>query len=385
MAIQLTNNEKRYGLIAAGLHWLVALAVIGLLVVGLLMTRMEPSPDTFRLYFLHKSVGMTILLIVAVRLLWRLWQSPPGSPSNHKKWEKILAKAIHYGFYAALFALPLSGWVMSSAKGFPVNLFGLFTLPDFVQKSETLAQNAEEAHEIIAYSLIAMVGLHVAGALKHHLIDRDDTLRRMIPGLKLRQTVSAWLTALILTTAPLHAIAAPQAWQVIQDESSLTFEGTQTGAPFTGNFESFSGDIRFAVDNLAESRVEIIIETASAQTGEKERDTYITKEVWFDVKNHPEARFTAEAFRHLEGDQFEADGQLTIKGVTKDITLPFTLSITENEKGQHAQVQGAVTVQRNDFNIGSGDWATSDMVGQDVTIRFDVSAKAVQDDAPAAE
>ena len=175
------NTERAYGSIAKGFHWIVAILVLGLLALGLYMVRLDPGPALFQLYALHKSIGIVVLALAVLRVAWRLSNIHPISLPNHRAWEKLIARISHALLYLALFVMPLSGWVMSSAKGFSVGVFGLFTLPDLVRPSEALAQQAVIIHEIAAYTLIGVIGLHVAGALKHHVLDRDNTLKRMLP------------------------------------------------------------------------------------------------------------------------------------------------------------------------------------------------------------
>jgi len=177
------NTSERYGAVAKGFHWVIALLVVVMLCVGLYMSGLDPSPQMFQLYAVHKSVGITVLLLVLLRLLWRLTNGVPIPLPNLKIWEKSLARVIHGLLYTALLVMPLSGWIMSSAKGFSVSVFNSFTLPDMVRPDDGLAELAETIHELTAYTLIGMIALHFAGAMKHHLIDRDDTLRRMLPAL----------------------------------------------------------------------------------------------------------------------------------------------------------------------------------------------------------
>ena len=177
------NTSERYGLIAQGLHWIVALCVIALLIVGLLMTDMKQGPDMFKVYALHKSVGIVVLTLAVLRLIWKLTNPHPHSLPTHQKWERYLARLTHVFLYFAIIGMPLSGWAMSAAKNYPVSVFGLFTLPNIVPPSEEIAKLANQFHELTAYALIAAIGLHFAGAMKHHIIDKDGTLRRMIPGL----------------------------------------------------------------------------------------------------------------------------------------------------------------------------------------------------------
>lgn len=183
------NTTDRYGVVAQGFHWIVALCVIGLLIVGLLMTDMKPGPDMFKVYALHKSIGITVLGLAVLRLLWKISNPHPHSLPTHQKWEKFLAALVHVFLYFAIIGMPLSGWIMSSAKGFPVSVFGWFTLPDLVGQSEQISKLANQFHELTAYALIAAIGLHFAGAMKHHVIDKDSTLRRMIPGLYKKENI----------------------------------------------------------------------------------------------------------------------------------------------------------------------------------------------------
>ncbi|MCM2343168.1 MAG: cytochrome b [Alphaproteobacteria bacterium] len=175
------NTAERYGAVAIGFHWIVAVLVITLLAVGLVMTDMKPGPDMFKIYATHKSIGIMVLGLVVLRLLWKLTNPRPASLPTHRTWERLLAKAVHLFLYFAIIAMPLSGWIMSSAKGFPVSVFGWFTLPDLVAPDKDLSKAANEFHELIAYTLIVAIVLHFSGALKHHLIDKDGTLRRMLP------------------------------------------------------------------------------------------------------------------------------------------------------------------------------------------------------------
>lgn len=175
------NTTEHYGAVAIGFHWIIAILVIALLAVGLVMTDMKPGPDMFKIYATHKSLGIVVLSLAVLRLLWKLINPHLAALPSHQMWEKVLAKLAHLFLYFALIAMPISGWIMSSAKGFPVSVFGWFTLPDLVAPDKDLAKAANEFHELIAYALIGVIGLHVAGALKHHLIDKDGTLRRMLP------------------------------------------------------------------------------------------------------------------------------------------------------------------------------------------------------------
>lgn len=176
------NTARRYGVVAQSFHWIVAVLVLGMLGLGLYMDSLSPSPAAFKLYALHKSIGIVVLTLAVLRLLWKLSNKGPLALPTHATWERMLARITHFFLYFCMLAMPLSGWVMSSAKNFPVRVFDLFTLPHIVGPDQELARLAVQFHGVVAWMLIAALALHVSGALKHHFIDKDGTLRRMIPG-----------------------------------------------------------------------------------------------------------------------------------------------------------------------------------------------------------
>lgn len=175
------NTQDRYGAVAKGFHLVIALLILGVITVGLVMTNFKFSmPVKFQIYGLHKSFGILILTLVSMRLLWRLINTHPFPLPTHKTWERTLSKVIHGLLYVLMFAMPLSGWIGSSAKGYSVAVFG-FPIPDLVARNDALSDIMWEVHEVAAYGLIALIALHFAGAMKHYLIDHDETLWRMIP------------------------------------------------------------------------------------------------------------------------------------------------------------------------------------------------------------
>jgi len=176
----LRNDAIQYGALAKLLHWLMFLLLIGSFVLGFSMVDMPISPKRLLWYSYHKWIGVTIFLLVIVRFGWRLI-SPPPPPPRIPHWQRSLAQAVHAGLYALLFAIPLSGWVTSSAYGFKTVYLKMIPLPDLVAKNKVLAKQLSEVHELLGFALLTLVTLHVVGALKHHLIDRDATLKRMLP------------------------------------------------------------------------------------------------------------------------------------------------------------------------------------------------------------
>ena len=174
------SPSLRYGGLAIAFHWLLALAIVGAFSVGFYMADLPFSPFRLKLYNWHKWAGVTILALSALRLLWRLAHRPPPDLPM-PVWQAKVAHLTHGLFYALFFAVPLAGWAYSSAAGFPIVWFGVLALPDFVPKDKALAETLKELHGLLAYGMAALVLTHLAGALKHHLIDKDGLLLRMLP------------------------------------------------------------------------------------------------------------------------------------------------------------------------------------------------------------
>jgi len=177
----LKNTPSSYGIVTKAFHWTSALIVIGMLAAGLYMTRMGKSPGALQLYNLHKSFGVVVLCLVTLRLFWHLYSKKPAYVASLEPWEKTTAHVVHIFLYIAMFVMPLSGWLMSSAGGRPVSFFGLFTLPDLIGQDQGYREIFGTLHDATAYALMAAIVLHVAGALKHAVIDKDGTLGRMLP------------------------------------------------------------------------------------------------------------------------------------------------------------------------------------------------------------
>ncbi len=171
-------GTARYTRPAVLLHWLLALMILGSFSVGVYMSDLPVSPTRLKLYSWHKWAGVTILVLSALRLLWRLGHRPPPDVPM-PAWQARAAHLTHRLFYLLFFAVPLAGWAYSSAAGFPVVWFGVLPLPDFVPVHKPLAEILKAVHGNLAFALAGLVLLHVAGAVKHQFIDRDGLIRRM--------------------------------------------------------------------------------------------------------------------------------------------------------------------------------------------------------------
>jgi cytochrome b561 len=171
----------RYNNTAMTLHWLVALLIFAAFPLGVYMHDLPLSPTKLQYYSYHKWVGISILLLVIARVVWRFTHIPPPLPASTPRWEVVVSHITHLALYGLLIVIPLSGWLMSSAKGFQVVWFGVLPLPDLVGKDKALGELLVTLHQGLNLCLFLLVGMHIAAVIKHKFIDRDQILERMLP------------------------------------------------------------------------------------------------------------------------------------------------------------------------------------------------------------
>lgn len=176
----ISSSDRQWGSVARAFHWLMALLIIINGTLGLYMTDLKPSMDKISIYAIHKSIGLTVLALVLLRLSWR-WFDPRPRDLPMPRWQKLAAHAAHGALYLLMLAIPLSGWLFNSANGNPLQWFKLFNLPALVDKNKALADFFHEAHETLFWILVAVLVAHIGGAVMHHFVERDNTLRRMLP------------------------------------------------------------------------------------------------------------------------------------------------------------------------------------------------------------
>lgn len=390
--------------------------MLSLIPVGLYMVSMPYSPEKLEIYALHKSFGLLILGLVFFRFFWRFLNVSPAHLQTHQRWEKTLAGGAHIFFYLAMMIMPSTGWLMSSAGDYPVPFFGI-EMPDLIAKDQELFQLFKQAHEYIAYLIIAVIGLHAAGALKHHILDRDETLERMMVSGK--RLLTGFL-ALLLIGSFFGSVAyfvlpeflesnrpvveessiqnniqssveeiseeilrstgiPPQkqatAWNILSEKSRIVFLVDLYGSAMEGVFPDFNGEIFFDPDDLTSSSAKIEIKILSAKTGDDSRDSELQKPVFFNTAEFPKAIFEARTFEHLGGNEYQAFGDLSIKGVSKNILLPFTLAIDEKADPKTAKMNASLSLNRLDFSIGEGEWESGDTLGHEVDIQITLEAE----------
>ena len=184
------SSAKRYGAVAQALHWLIAGLIVNQFVLAYRADDLPLGAHKLGLLAWHKSFGMTVFVLALLRVLWRLKNPPPELPSGMAPIERGLARATHIAFYVFLFAMPLTGWLMSSAKNYSVSWFGLFTWPDLIRKNEVAFDLLRSTHDTLSVVLLVTAVLHILAALKHHFWNKDDVLLRMLPRFKLEKTPS---------------------------------------------------------------------------------------------------------------------------------------------------------------------------------------------------
>ena len=407
-----SSSETRsdYSAIGKTLHWLVA-ALIGLQYVLIELAHIaEQTNATVKQLAIianHKSIGITILVIAIIRLVYRLNSTPPTLPESMPSWQKLASNTSHFLLYFCLFALPVSGWLMSSANAYSVSWFNLIALPDLISANKTMAETLATMHLRLSDALIILAAVHVIAAIKHHVVDKDNVLTRMSS----KGTISIGLITLLagvllwgkvvsisstqdetlVTTQTLaETLESPASeqtedtqakisnlplWNIDYSNSYIDFTGEQAGAPFTGRWNKWEGKLQFDPAALDQSVFDVSIEIGSVGSNDEERDSTILSPDFFNVIEFPIARFYANDFVSIDpkspdfGDnEFIAKGTLSMKGISQACELKF--KITNTEKGK--ELQGIASLNRHQWNIGVGDWADPTWVGSDVLVNVKV-------------
>ena len=370
--MSIRNTREHWGSLSQLLHWLIVALIALQAALGLIGIMLPLGMAKLAVLARHKSIGITILGLATLRLLWRWLNPTPPLPSNLRPHERFLARFTHGALYVLLFAMPLTGWIMSSARGFAVSWFNLFQLPDLVPKSEMLYDAMVTTHATLAIALAVTVALHIAAALKHHFVLKDDTLRRMLPFGRITLTVIAG--AMLAPQAaraggPAYAAVTAQsslthAYSAIAAQSSLTYGFTQAGADNQGRFKSFA----VSFDPRA-GRLDVLVDMRSFDTGDQQRNGILGGKDFFDVAQYPRSRFSASRIERT-ATGYEATGALTLRGVTRNVTIPFTWRTATVQGHPVGYLSGQMTLKRLDFGVGQGQWQSTEWVGADVSVRY---------------
>jgi cytochrome b561 len=184
------NSPTRYSAVAKAFHWIIAALIVTQFTLAWMADDLPLGAHKLALLARHKSFGMTVLMLAILRLLWRLKNPPPALPPGMTPLERRLARASHAAFYFLLFAMPMTGWLMSSAKNYSVSWFSLFTWPNLIGKNEAAFDLLRSTHDTLSVVLFSIALLHILAALKHHFWNKDDVLLRMLPLVKIGKAKS---------------------------------------------------------------------------------------------------------------------------------------------------------------------------------------------------
>lgn len=392
----LTNTPATYGAVARSLHWLTALLILTAIPLGLYANDLpydtgEALAWKAQVFSLHKTIGVAAFFVALARILWAVTQTNPAPLHPERRLETRVAEVVHWTLYLSLVIVPLSGWIQHAATdGFAPILWPFGQNLPLVPKAEAVAGLAGSAHWVFTKVLAASVVLHIAGALKHHLIDRDATLARMLRGTpapgapgphrRSRTPLVAAFAVYAAGAALAFALTGPAAeapatapiqtattgnWQVT--EGTLSFAVKQMGQSVEGSFADWTAAITFdeTPTDGRNGTVAVTIRTDSLSLGAV---TPKAKEAeFFDVAAFPEATFTADITP--DGATYIATGTLTLRGVTAPVALPFTLTI----EGDTARMTGETSLDRRAFTMGQ-TYADEAMVGFDVTVKVALTA-----------
>ncbi len=395
----ISNTAIRYGGVTKFFHWLTALLIIALLASGLFAEDLPHETQiqlTQKAWFfsLHKTMGVAVFFVALLRIIWAISQPKPGLLNADKKLESWLAESVHWVLYASLVIVPLAGWIShAAASGFAPIWWPFGQNLPLVPKSTDIEHLFGAVHVISGKVLMGALFLHFAGAIKHHVIDRDSTLRRMLPGeppigpLPAQHHSSApVLAALVVWIATLalgvglglaggkdgaEAAQAPTLEQVASEwtvqTGTIGISVSQFGSAVEGSFADWTSSISFD-ETVSEGKAGTVTTTISipSLTLGSVTDQAMGAD-FFNAENFPTAAFAADIT--VTNGNYLADGTLTIKDQSVPVSLPFSLNVD----GDTAVMQGTTSLDRRAFAIGQSvtDAAT---LGFDVAIDINLTA-----------
>lgn len=395
----LSNTAERYGSVAKTFHWLVALLILTAFPLGVIAQNLpadtqEQLQAKASLFSIHKTVGVTAFLVALARIGWALSQVKPGLLNAGKRLESFLAELVHWLLYASLVIVPLSGWLHHAAtEGFAPLLLPFGDSLPLVPKDPAVAHFFGAWHFVFTKVLFVSVLLHIVGALKHHVIDRDATLRRMLPGNAIlpdpfpSQGGSHRLPIIVAVIVYAAAIAggsaiglssearqgaqlaAVQSDWAVQD-GNLEITVVQMGAEVLGSFADWTANISFdeqPVDGKHGS-VDVTIAVGSLTLGSVTTEALGSD--FFDASQFATASFMAEILPGEGQGSYLADGSLTIRDVTVPVSMPFSLEIQDDV----AVMRGAVELDRREFEMGK-NFPDDSSVGFSVMVAVQLTAQ----------
>ncbi|MEM9581897.1 MAG: cytochrome b/b6 domain-containing protein [Pseudomonadota bacterium] len=390
------NTTSSYGSVTKTLHWIMALLVLSMIPLGIFANGLENAdPLKPTLFSLHKTVGIAIFFLALARILWAFINPKPANLHPERRMETFLAEIIHWLLYASLLIVPLSGWVHHAATtGFAPIWWPFGQGLPFVPQSDALAHTAKALHIIFERVLVLSFLLHLIGALKHHFLDKDVTLKRMLPGRAhlapaaaiphkrspLTLVAAGGVYAIAITVgaslglfamqerAAAPALEAAESEWVVQD-GTLGVTVKQLGSDVQGSFADWTAAINFNETPDANGKhgdVDVTISIPSLTLGSVTGQALGSD--FLDAEKHQTAKFKADITS--DGGAYLASGMLTIRETSAPVALPFELTL----EGETAQMNGQTSVNRIDFGIGNGTQPTEGSLAFDVIISVALTA-----------
>ena len=392
--------------------------------------------DLFAIFQLHKSVGISVLLLTLIRI-WIRVTRPRPAPASDGGWAKMLSSVVHVGFYIIMIGLPLTGWIIVSTSDIrvPTMVFGVLPWPDLPLDGvpRWVGLRTVDAHELLSNAALGLVALHVAGVIRHQFLLRDNIVGRMAPIARHHTGVLLLVVVLLVASFLLGRFGPPRSPQTVAAVSRPTVNDVQTSRPPTpspeiaksddgaepaqpasaeaikendangpvdewtvlpggtigfstvvngetvqGRFGRWDADITFDPARPSLASIEAKIDLTTATTSDGQRDAMLLEEDFFATSLHPSARFKSRDAAALGNDRFSARGVLTIKGIARPTTISFSLKIV----GDTAQVVGSTTIARNDFLVGVGQWAGEDAIANKVNVTLNFAARRQRPPSP---
>ena len=390
------STTQRYGSVAMIFHWLVAILILFEIPLGLIANRIPLTPENlglvYRLFSLHKTLGVLIFATALLRILWAISQPRPRPLHPDRRIETFLAATTHWLLYGTLVAMPITGWIDHAAStGFAPILLPIGQSLPFVPKDPELSDFFAALHRNIGKLFILAVLLHISGALKHAFFDRDATLRRMLPGYVdlpelpgVSRNLAPALTALAILAAAISVsltISPTQAPRPIDQgaieelsanwtvaEGDLSIFVTQFGAEIGGRFADWTATIEFDPERPGPMKgtIDVRITTGSLAFGDI-TDRVIGSD-FLDAAQFPQARYSGSII--TDGDGYRTEGTLSLREQTHPVPLIFMLKINEGR----AEMTGMAEIDRRDFDIGT-NFLDETVVGYLVTVRIRLTAR----------
>ncbi|EPX81904.1 cytochrome b/b6 domain-containing protein [Salipiger mucosus] len=393
--MSLANTSTSYGRISRSFHWLIALGIAVMIPLGWIAhwwsfdTESQLAVKAL-LFSVHKTVGIAIFVIALARILWALTQPRPAPLHPERRAETALAEAVHWTLYASLVLVPLTGWIEHAAtEGFAPILWPLGQDLPLVPNSPALAETFAGLHFLFQWVLTGALVLHIAGAVKHAAVDRDDTLARMARGRSAGRATAhgAGIAPAVLSLAVWAAVIAggaaagyftedereapalaqvDSAWQV--EEGALGLRVSQMGSAVEGRFTDWTADIDFTRRDAPGKAGEVTVQVSVPSLELGSVTSQALGPDFFAAETHPTATFSADIMQVADG--YEAQGTLALKGAEVPLTLPFTLMLEDDR----AEMSGRATLDRRDFGIGE-NMTDPEQLGFEVAVIVELTAR----------